>query len=120
MTENQWKSMGVNTWSSLHIVKQECVCVCVVLRDTGREERQKERHNHRHGGRAINRTVRNESANQQILSVLFDTCCFLLKQHNTLCPIFAWLFNMEVHAAELLPITWKPYLVFEKFSNPGQ
>ncbi|MEQ2163596.1 hypothetical protein GOODEAATRI_031881 [Goodea atripinnis] len=31
MTENQWKSMGVNTWSSLHIAKQECVCVCVCL-----------------------------------------------------------------------------------------
>ncbi|MEQ2201075.1 hypothetical protein XENOCAPTIV_007213, partial [Xenoophorus captivus] len=32
MTENQWKSMGVNTWSSLHIAKQECVCVCVCAR----------------------------------------------------------------------------------------
>ncbi|MEQ2231250.1 hypothetical protein ILYODFUR_037621 [Ilyodon furcidens] len=23
--------MGVNTWSSLHIAKQECVCVCVCV-----------------------------------------------------------------------------------------
>ncbi|MEQ2223311.1 hypothetical protein ILYODFUR_035475 [Ilyodon furcidens] len=106
--------------SQCKVLKKIVKRVCVVLREMGREERQKERQNHRHSGRAINRTVRNESANQQRASVLFDTCCFLLTQHNTLCPILVWLFNMEVHAAELLPITWKPYLVFEKFSNPGQ